>query len=102
MIELLIALLSSATTILCVFLQKKMRNSSQKKSLIDVLAAENVHEIKLHIKNKDAPFRFTDEASNNHKNHQLAVSVECEKEFSQNNKNAIDKLACQIERIVNV
>lgn len=101
MIEFLIALLSSATTILCVILQKKISNRAQKKSLIDVLAAENVHEIKLHIKNKDTPFKFTDDASSIHKRG-LAVSVECENEFSQRNKNAIDKLVCQIERILNV
>jgi hypothetical protein len=101
MIEILIALLSSATTILCVVLQQKVKNRAQKKSLIDVLAAENVHEIKLHIRNKDAPFKFTDEASGNHKN-TFVVSVECAKEFSKHNKNVIDRLVCEIERAINV
>jgi len=53
MTEILIAILSSLTTIVCVVLQKKMQAAGNKKTIIDLLSDPNVQEVKLEIKNKD-------------------------------------------------
>lgn len=53
MTEILIAILSSLTTIVCVVLQKKMKAAGNKKTIIDLLSDPNVQEVKLEIRNKD-------------------------------------------------
>jgi hypothetical protein len=87
--EILIAILSSLTTIVCVVLQKKMKTAGNKKTIIDLLSDPNVQEVKLEIKNKD-----------NDKNEICAKVIAGN---TRESKNSIDIEKSQeiLERIVN-
>ncbi len=99
MLEILIALLSSATTILCLILQKKLKDSNKKKNLLDILSSENVEEIKIYVKNKGSKFKYINEASSNKS---IPVSIEFEKTVSDDTMASFNDITRQIERIMNV
>jgi len=103
MTEIIIALISSATTILSTFFVLRFNSKNRQKELLEIISNPNFHTVKLYIKNK--PSR-NERSSASFKNNKSKPSIDYSIDWNENlNLNEFDEskmntLTKSIERLI--